>query len=156
MLLWPGMPGLSPLQAQPSHVPAQWTLLLLLNSLTFYLENTFINNFLCLIFPWWMNPRSTFNQQKHLLHVGYLIATEKTIYKNLLLIITTGSLRRQNVLADTLMASARSQRVGIRPIWYNFSNNWALDSVLNSLLEFNSFILFASSLISLDSLLYLK
>lgn len=76
--------------------------------------------------------------------------------KHLLRTITTGSLLRQNELADTLATLFRSHLVGINPKTYNFSNSCALLSVRKGSLGSNALIFSAISRIFRDNLLYLK
>lgn len=75
---------------------------------------------------------------------------------NLLLTMTTGSRRRQKLLAEILTALLRSHFVGINPRTYNFSKSIALISVRNGSLASISLIRLASSRMVRDSLLYLE
>lgn len=74
----------------------------------------------------------------------------------LLRTITTGNRRRQNVLAEMLMALFKSHLVGISPITYSFSKSIALISVRNGSFASISLIRVANSRIVRDNLLYLK
>lgn len=74
----------------------------------------------------------------------------------LLRTITTGSLRLQKVLAETLLAPSRSHLVGIIPITYNFSSNCPLVSVLKGWFLSTFAIFSAMFLICRDNALYLK